>query len=95
MIITRNFHTLYELCDFIRQNNIDVFSKDVKYLGEYALSPTQSLSCVPVCYAVLKYNVPNGISSMSRPPKYTIHYEDNRNNVGPLDSHYVEDFSED
>lgn len=93
MLRTRNFHTLYELCDFIRQNNIDVFSKDVKYLGEFSLN--QIFSCIPVCYVVPTYNVPNGISSTSRLPKYTIIYEDNRNNVGPLDSHYVEDFSED
>lgn len=87
-LITRNFHTIYELCDFIKQNNIDVYSEDVKYLGEYIFSPQanqprQTL----VCYASSNYGL--------RPPKYTIQYEDYQGNVGLLDSHYVEDFSED
>lgn len=80
MLITRNFHTLYELCDFVKTNNIDVFSKDVEFLGEYVFHP----SLAGVCYTL----------NMDRPPKYTILYEDHQSNVGPLDSHYVEDFSE-
>lgn len=87
MLRTRNFHTLYELCDFVKENNIDVYSKDVKYLGEYVFSPAQMGYCNAVCYA----------PGISRTPKYTIQYEDNQNNVGPLEPryvHYVEDFSE-
>lgn len=92
MLIARNFSDLYELCDFIRENNIDVYSEDVKYLGEYVFSPTQSFSCngnvIAFCNAVC-------YATNARPPKYTIHYEDNKNNVGPLQAHYVKDFSED
>lgn len=88
MLRTRNFHNLYELCDFIRQNNIDVFSKDVKYLGEYVISPAVMGTCNSVCFVL-----PG--TKQHRPPKYTIQYEDNQNNVGPLETHYVEDFSED
>ena len=29
MLRTRNFHTLYELCDFVKETNIDVYSEDV------------------------------------------------------------------
>lgn len=86
MLITRNFQTIYELCDFIKENDIDVYSDDVKYLGE----STQSFSNPLVCYAATH----NLISV----PKYTIQYEDNQNNVGPLEPRYVryvEDFSED
>ena len=88
MLRTSNFHTLYELCDFVRKNNIDVFSKDVKYLGEYIFSRA-------VCNAASFFD-PTG--AQGRPLRYTIQYEDNQNNVGPLESHnvrYVEDFSED
>jgi hypothetical protein len=86
MLRTCNFHTLYELCEFVRENDIDVYSDDVKYLGE----STQSFSNPSVCYAAMP--------GFMRAPKYTIRYEDHQNNVGPLEPHYVryvEDFSED
>lgn len=94
MLRTRNFHTLYELCDFVRENNIDVYSEDVKYLGEYVFSPAVMGTCNAVCF-VPGPGASSGISY--RPMKYTIQYEDNQNNVGPLEPryvHYVEDFSE-
>jgi len=93
MLRTSNFHTLYELCDFVRKNNIDVFSKDVKYLGEYAFSPAVMGTCNATAYYC--FALPG---TQKRPMKYTIQYEDNQNNVGPLEPHnvrYVEDFSED
>ena len=83
MLRTQDFHTLYELCDFVRENNIDVYSEDVKYLGDYLFSPAAMGTCNAVCYI---------------PMKYTIQYEDHGANVGPLEPRYVryvEDFSED
>ena len=95
MLRTHNFHTLYELCDFVRENNIDVYSEDVKYLGEYVFSPAVMGTCNAVCF----FAGPGASSGISyRPMKYTIQYEDNQNNVGPLEPRYVryvEDFSED
>ena len=95
MLITHDFHTLYELCDFVRENNIDVYSKDVKYLGEYVFSPAVMGTCNAVCF----FAGPGASSGISyRPMKYTIQYEDHQNNVGPLEPRYVryvEDFSED
>lgn len=88
MLRTRNFHTLYELCDFVKENNIYVYSKDVKYLGEYVFSPAVMGTCNAVCF------VPVPGTKQHRPMKYTIQYEDNQNNVGPLQTKYVEDFSE-
>ena len=90
MLRTHNFHTLYELCDFVRENNIDVYSEDVKYLGEYVFSPAVRGTCNAVCFFLP--------GTQHRPMKYTIQYEDNQNNVGPLEPRYVryvEDFSED
>lgn len=94
MLRTRNFNTLYELCDFVKENNIDVYSKDVKYLGEYVFSPAVMGTCNAVCF-VPGPGASSGISY--KPMKYMIQYEDNQNNVGPLEPryvHYVEDFSE-
>ena len=90
MLRTRNFHTLYELCDFVKENNIDVYSEDVKYLGDYVFSPAVMGTCNAVCFALP--------GTQKRPMRYTIQYEDNQNNVGPLEPRYVryvEDFSED
>lgn len=81
MLRTRNFQTLYELCDFVKENNIDVYSEDVKYLGDYFFSPER----MGVCYT---------LGARHSSPKYTIQYEDNQNNLGPLQIKYVEDFSE-
>ena len=90
MLRTHDFHNLYDLCDFVRENNIDVYSKDVKYLGEYVFSPAVMGTCNAVCFVLP--------GTQHSPMKYTIQYEDNQNNVGPLEPRYVryvEDFSED
>ena len=98
MLRTYDFHNLYELCDFVRENNIDVYSEDVKYLGEYVFSPAVMGTYYDVC-SVSDSGVSSGISCISYSPmKYTIQYEDHQNNVGPLEPRYVryvEDFSED
>lgn len=96
---TVHFQTLFELCDYVRKNDIDVLSEDIQYLGTY--EPYKDSTPLPVCnvgssYFYMYDNIvdPYGLEVAKDKPGYTLIYEDRKNNLGPLEMKYVEDFSE-